>query len=402
MSFPFIAPLSSGSPSRRLTMFCLCSGLSVFLCASMVSWLAPQAAHAQDSVKVYAKNQTLAIPASSEAILGEAFDVKFRKVDKASSAAPYDNDANVLVSSFVNISDDVLAEAYAPLFAKAGLPMQTTQLAQAGKRYAVAHLLYVTKTKEVSLLSGGAYKGAGKFLVNKLQYGHAVTALLEGDSATLNDKLAAKLLRQESDMSKEAAKRGVAYRIITTAAKAKSGTAPTANSVETFKRRYVLATPVLIGAECIAHDDVAAKPIMFADAHIAPGQWLISSIKVEAESRKSNNSHWDPLLGKPDMIVNVQLGSSVYATSKLYKNTFDVLWQNVNTPMKLDRGQSLQISVTDKDPTGDDYMGAVSIPTDKIFQFEPGQEVYLSTKDENGGVKSATVVFEKIVSRKKK
>jgi hypothetical protein len=354
-------------------------------------------AFAQDSARVYKMNQTLMTPAIglSDATLGEVVDEKFKKIEKITTNAPFESTANVFTQTALNLDDATLAAAYAPLLAKLGVKPQ------AGKRYCVATVYRITKTKEVSLLTGGNQKIGGKFVAAKLHYGYAVQALLEADSATLNDRVGLRCLKRGSDLLKEAAKRGVAGKMALYGVQANVGGFYVPNNADDFARRYTAAPePVPLFVEWNVTNDVTPERIAFADGRIHTGSWLVKTVNVVMEERKPNNNHWDPLLGKPDLVLSLELGKSIYATSKKYNNTFEAKW-DVNTAMKLDKGQILQISVIDKDPAGDDYAGAIGIETDRLFNYEPGQEIYLSTKDEKCGIKSATVVLEAVRTKKK-
>jgi hypothetical protein len=381
----------------RVCFFACC-----FVLAFLAITIAAQAVAAQDSTKLYSKNQSLLLPAvvagvaNPEVLLGEGFDGRLKKVDKVITTSPFSSESTVFQFGGLNISDEALREGYAPLFAKAGLPMK------AGKRYAVARFYQISSVKEVSLLSMTAPKPSVKCIAAKLHLGAMVAVLLEGDSASLDDRVAERLLRRETDVLKASsglASKGIRFKILQYGATSKSSGLPIIRVMEDFPRRYTFTTPEPLFLEYSVVEDMAVPSIQFADGRIHPGQWMIASVKVEAEPRKSNNSHWDPMLGKPDMVLSLQLNQSIYATSKVFKNTFEAAWQP-KTLMRLERGQMFQVSATDKDPAGDDYMGAVSISTDKIFTYEPGQEIYISVKDENGGVKNAIVVFEPAAKKK--
>jgi hypothetical protein len=354
---------------------------------------------AQDSARVYRMNQTLLAPATgfTEAMLGEVVDERFKKAEKLNTNAPFESSTNLYNQTAINLDDITLMAAYAPLLAKAGVKLQ------ASKRYCVVSIYRIIKTKEISLLAAGTQKIGGKFAAAKMHYGYAVQAVLEADSATLNDRVGLRCLKRGGDLYKEAAKRGVTVKTLMYGVQAKSGSGglyvPT--SMEEFGRRYTPAPePVPLFVEWNVTNDVTPERIAFADGRLHAGSWLVTKVNVVMEQRKPNNSYWDPLLGKPDLVLSLELGRSIYATSKKYNNTFEAAW-DANTPMKIDKGQILQISVIDKDPTGDDYAGAIGIETDKLFNYEPGQEVYLSTKDEKCGIKSATIVLEPVKGKKK-
>jgi len=346
---------------------------------------------AQDTARVYRQNQSLQMPVAGsnpESLLGEAFDSHLKKLEKVFGNAPSESKTNLFGAVTVNIDDDLQAALMQGILAKAGIKPEPT------KRYAIVRMYRAVKSKEVPL--GGQYKGAGKLVASKVLYGHAVTVVLEGDSAKFTNTAASRCLKRTGDIVKEATARGLKATVITQGLQPKTkGTVPSAIDIGEFERRYQLDNPEPIALEYTVLGDFSGTPIHFADARLAPGTWRVVKVNVEVEPRKSNNSHWDPLRGKPDLIVTLMLNKSIYATSSQFKNAFEASW-NCATQMKMDKGQIVQISVTDKDPTGDDYMGAISIETDKIFNYEPGQEIYLTVKDENSSIKSATILFERV------
>jgi hypothetical protein len=324
----------------------------------------------------------------AESLLGGAFDSHLKKLEKAFADTPNESNTDVFGAVVVNIDDDLQSALMKGILAKAGIKLHPN------KRYAIVRIYRAVKSKEVPL--GGQYKGAGKLLATKILYGHALTVVLEGDSAKFTNTAAARCLKRTGDIVKEATMRGLKATIVTQGLQPKTkGTVPSAMDIGEFERRYQLDKPEPIALEYVVLNDFSAMPIPFADARLAPGTWRVAKVSVEVQPRKLNNSHWDPLRGKPDLVLTLMLNKSIYATSSQFNNTFEASW-NCATQMKMDRGQIVQVSVIDKDPTGDDYVGAIGIETDSIFHYEPGQEIYLTIKDENSSIKSATILFERI------
>lgn len=342
----------------------------------------------KDSIGVFSKGQTLLVPVvktTPETILGESFDAQFKKITSAPKIEPKDLDLNKFGAETVNLNNAAILAAYSPLFAAQGITINPA------KRYSVIMMYRLTKTREYS-----ATPAAGKtaFTAAKLHFGHRVLILLEADSNKLNDRLTAKLLRFGGDIAGDLTKRGISFKTVYNGAKARKKTnAPVARIEAEFEQMYIAETPELIAVEYTVESDFTSQPIIFANGLITPGAWTVSRIRVEVESRKPNNNHWDPLMGKPDLIVSLLIGKTEYTKSKVYKNSPVLQWDNCNTRIVLERGKTVQLSVVDKDPEGDDYVGAISIDTDKIFTYEPGQEIYLKIKDDNSGIKNALIVL---------
>ncbi len=362
---------------------------AIFLWCGLV--LSSAVLSAQDTARVYRQNQPLQMPVvgnDAESLLGGAFDSHLKKLEKAFADTPNESNTNLFSAVTVNVDDDLQSALMQGILAKAGIKTEPN------KRYALVRMYRTVKSKEVPL--GGQYKGAGKLLATKILYGHALTVVLEGDSAKFTNTAAARCLKRTGDIVKEATMRGLKATIVTQGLQPKTkGTVPSAMDIGEFERRYQLDKPEPIALEYVVLNDFSAMPIPFADARLAPGTWRVAKVSVEVQPRKLNNSHWDPLRGKPDLVLTLMLNKSIYATSSQFNNTFEASW-NCATQMKMDRGQIVQVSVIDKDPTGDDYVGAIGIETDSIFHYEPGQEIYLTIKDENSSIKSATILFERI------
>ncbi len=351
-------------------------------------------AQTTDSVKTYSKTQRLLVSAPAnnpESLLGDGFDAQLKKLDKALTQPSRETAANEYKIEAFNLDDEMLLQAYMPLFGIAGITPQKT------KRYSLVRMYHVVKNREISLLTADAHKGTEKLIATRIGYGFAVNLLLEGDSTTLTANISSKLLAIGGDMLKEAAKRGVHGIVLTMGAESKTkGAFPSAASVQEFEKKFQKGRPQPILIEHTVMNEFTSKHIPFDDGKIHAGAWIVRSVKVQVEQRKPNGSHWDPLLGKPDLIVSVEMGQTNYNKSKLYKNSLTADWKDCNTQITLNKGNVLQVSVIDKDPEGDDYVGAISITTDRIFgTYEPGQEIYLTVKDDKSAIKSAVIILEK-------
>jgi hypothetical protein len=91
-------------------------------------------------------------------------------------------------------------------------------------------------------------------------------------------------------------------------------------------------------------------------------EYVIHVKTCKVKETKANGDSWDPMNGKPDLVVQLrnlsQPDSKKYQTkeaSDTFENTF-----NVDTGFRIKDGEELEIQVLDKDLADHDVIGKIS------------------------------------------